>query len=155
MHRPLKLVAALAGAFLMACAEEPAETDETAADTAAMEETAELTLADLAGTWTIRTVPQSGADTTTTTYQLEATADGWTLLLPDREPLVAQTTVSGDSIVADAGPFESVRRAGVMVTTHSVYRLEGDRLVGTTVAHYANAGADSVLVLDAEGTRAP
>lgn len=155
MHRPLKLAAALAGAFLMGCAEEPAEIDETAPDTAAMVETAELSLADFAGTWTVRNEPQSGADTTATIFQLEVTADEWTLHFPGREPIVARTTVAGDSVVADAGPFESVRRAGVMVTTHSVYRLDGDRLVGTTVARYTDAGADSVLVLVAEGTRVP
>ena len=42
-----------------------------------------------------------------------------------------------------------------MVSTHSVYRLEGDRLVGDVVAHYATTDADSVLQLTSEGTRAP
>jgi hypothetical protein len=41
-----------------------------------------------------------------------------------------------------------------MVTTHSVYRLEGDRLLGTVVARYPTGAADSLLVLRSEGTRA-
>jgi hypothetical protein len=36
-----------------------------------------------------------------------------------------------------------------------VYRLEGDRLVGTVVARYETTEADSVLRLASEGTRTP
>jgi hypothetical protein len=38
---------------------------------------------------------------------------------------------------------------------HSVYRLEGDRLVGTVAARYPTSGADSLLVMRSEGRRAP
>ena len=154
MPHCLKLAIALAGVVLLGCAEESAETDEMTADTTAMEETATISLSDVAGTWNLRAVPETG-DTTATEYQVEITADGWTMFLPDREPMVPQVSVSGDSIIVDAGPYESVRRAGVMVTTHAVYRLEGDRLVGKTVAHYSTTDADSVLHLNVEGTRAP
>jgi hypothetical protein len=34
-------------------------------------------------------------------------------------------------------------------------RKEGDKLVGTTTAHYQIKGADSVLTLRSEATRAP
>jgi hypothetical protein len=64
-------------------------------------------------------------------------------------------SVAGDSIVMTAGPFESVRRRGVQVTTHSILRKEGDRLVGVTHASYATTGADTSLTLRTEGTRAP
>jgi hypothetical protein len=64
-------------------------------------------------------------------------------------------TTSGDSIMVESGPFESVRRDGVTVRTNSVFRLEVDRLAGTTVAHYETSEADSVLRLRVEGTRAP
>ncbi|CAN5897629.1 hypothetical protein BH20GEM1_BH20GEM1_03800 [soil metagenome] len=142
------------GLILSACESEPAEqaSQELPADTVAAAPT--ISLADVAGTWDMRNVPVTG-DTTPTVYQLVATADGWTLMLPDRDPIEAQVTTAGDSIVADAGPFESVRRDGVMVTTHSVYRLQGDRLVGMVEARYATTDADSVLHLAAEGTRAP
>jgi hypothetical protein len=43
----------------------------------------------------------------------------------------------------------------VKVTTTSVYRLQGDKLVGTTVAHYQTKGADSVLHLQSMGTKGP
>jgi hypothetical protein len=154
MLRSLKLGVYLASLVLLGCAQEEAETDEMAADTTAMEETATIALSDVAGSWNMRSVPQSG-DTTATVFTIDATADSWTLNLPDRDPVVAVVSTSGDSITADAGPYESVRRPGIMVTTHSVYRLVGDRLVGTTVAHYTTTGPDSVLVLNSEGTRAP
>jgi glucose/arabinose dehydrogenase len=142
------------GLILSACETEPAEqaTEELPADTVAAEPT--ISLADVAGTWDMRSVPETG-DTTATVYQVEATPDGWTLMLPDRDPIEAEVTTSGDSILVVAGPYESVRRDGVRVTTHSVYRLEGERLVGTVVARYETTEADSVLRLTAEGTRSP
>lgn len=155
MRKALCLSLALAiGVFLVDCESEPAEepTDELPADTVAAAPT--ISLADIAGTWDMRSVPIGGEDTTATVYQSVVTADGWTLMLPGREPLEGAVTTSGDSVVVDAGPFESVRRDGVMVTTRTVYRLEGDRLVGTTVARYATSGPDSVLELATEATRA-
>jgi hypothetical protein len=152
----MRLCLVLVGGLLaLGCEREAAEeaTDDQAAYTVAAAPT--ISLADVAGTWDVRSVPESGADTTATVYQIQATADGWTFLLPDRDPIVATVTTSGDSIMTDAGPFESVRRAGTMVSTHAVFRLEGDRLVGTTVARYETSGADSVLTLHTEGTRAP
>jgi hypothetical protein len=62
--------------------------------------------------------------------------------------------VAGDSIVTKAGPFESVLRKGVKVTVQSVNRLQDGKLVGTTIAHYATSGPDSVRNLRFEGTRA-
>ncbi len=155
MQKALRLCLILAGGLLLpGCESEPAEeaTDELPADTVAAAPT--ISLADIAGTWNMRSVPESG-DTTATVFQLQATADGITLFLPDRDPVVGVVTTSGDRIMVDAGPFESVRRDGVMVTTNAEYWLEGDRLMGTTVAHYVTTEADSVLRLRTEGTRAP
>lgn len=155
MQKSMKLCLVLAsGLLLPGCQSEPAEeaTDELPADTVAAAPT--ISLADIAGTWNMRSVPETG-DTTATVFQLQATADGITLFLPDRDPIEGVVTTSGDRIMVDAGPFESVRRAGVMVTTNAEYWLEGDRLMGSTVAHYVTTEADSVLRLRTEGTRAP
>jgi hypothetical protein len=46
-----------------------------------------------------------------------------------------------------------VLQKGVNVTTHSAMHLEGDKLVGTTVAHYDSKGADSVRNLRTSGVR--
>lgn len=124
------------------------------AESGDMEEAAGLSAADLAGTWDMRAYP---ADTdSAVTYQVVATEDpaGWTSQMPGREPVPVTVTIAGDSLVAVAGPFESVLRAGVMVTTTTVARLEDGRMVGTMVARYEGAGADSVMTGRVEGTRA-
>ncbi len=156
MQKAMRLCLVLAaGLLVLGCERESSDeaTEEQAADTVAGAAT--ISLADISGTWNMRAVPETGADTTATISQVQATADGWTLFLADRDPIEGAVTTSGDSIIVEAGPYESVRRAGVMVRTRSAYRLEGDRLVGTTVAHYATSDADSVLRLHVEGTRAP
>ena len=115
-----------------------------------------VSFADVAGKWNMRSVPESG-DTTATMYVMTATSDssGWKLAFPKGPTVAAHVVAMGDSIVMDAGPYASVRRKGLQVTTHSVMRREGDRLVGTTVAHYKTTSPDSVLRLRSEGTRAP
>jgi hypothetical protein len=156
VQKTMRLCLVLAGGLLvLGCESEPAEetTEEEAADTVATAAT--ISLADVAGTWDMRSVPEAGPDTTATVYQVQVRPDGWTLMLPDRDPIEAAVTTYGDSIILEAGPYESVRRDGVMVRTNTVIRLEGDRLVGTTVAHYETSDADSVLRLHVEGTRAP
>ena len=129
--------------------------------TAAVPETpaapAPIALADIAGKWTVRTMTETG-DSTLVTFEMVASADssGWSFNFPKREPVpVRIVAVDGDSIVTEAGPFESVLRKGVKVTSRTVNRLQDGKLVGTTTAHYATSGADSVRNLRFEGTRAP
>ena len=112
-------------------------------------------LADVAGTWTVRGMNER-KDSTLVTYQLKATADttGWTIMFPNRQPIPAHVSAGPSGIMLDAGPYESVLRKGVQVTTHGVLRLENGKLVGTTIAHYKVATADSVRRIATEGTRA-
>lgn len=114
-----------------------------------------ITAADVAGRWNMRAVPVSG-DTTATTFILTANADntGWTLTYPNRPPVSTSVTIDGDSIVSESEPYQSVRRKGVQVRTHTVLRLEGENLVGNAVARYTTKGADSVLNLRVTGSRA-
>jgi hypothetical protein len=146
-------LALTSASLLLGCESEPAEESmEPVADTVAVAPT--ISLADISGTWDVRYVPESG-DTTVTTSRIQVTADGWTLHLAGRDSIQGRVTTAGDSIVVVEGPYESIRRDGIMVTTYSVYRLVGDRLVGKVVARYPTGDADSVLVLRSEGTRAP
>jgi hypothetical protein len=145
---------------LVGCAKsDDAVTIDTAAGTAAataIPATA-ISLADVAGRWNLRSVPETG-DTTPITSQINATAEtsGWTMTLPDRQPVATRViVVAGDSIVTETGPFESVLRKGVQVTTRTTMRLRDGRLVGSTTARYSTTGSDSVLRLRVEGTRAP
>jgi hypothetical protein len=117
---------------------------------------AALSLSNLAGKWNMRTMNAAG-DSTLVVFVLHATSTltGWTLNFAKRAPVPVQVVVAGDSLIMDAGPYPSVLRKHVMVTTHSVTRLQDGKLVGATVAHYATSSADSVKSLRTEGTRAP
>ena len=147
--------------FLAGCAKSEPAKDTAAAmavDTsAAAAAPAAASLADFAGKWQVRATPQSGKDTSATNYVLTATADtaGWALDFPSGVKVPLTASVAGDSLILKSAAFPSQRRKSVKVVTESVYRLQGGKLVGTTTAHYANAGADSVLVLSNEGTKAP
>jgi hypothetical protein len=136
--------------------EEP-PMESTAAAPEAPAAPAPIALADIAGKWSVRSMTESG-DSTLVTYELVASGDtsGWSLNFPKRKPVPMRVVaVAGDSVVTEAGPFESVLRKGIKVTTNSVMRLQDGKLVGTTIAHYATSGADTVRNLRIEGTRAP
>ena len=163
LQRSTSIALCLCAAVLAGCAKK----DNGAVDTTAMAASsttstapapapAPINLADVAGKWNMRSVPTTGPDTTPTTFVLTATANtsGWTITFPGRKPIAERVTVAGDSIVAEAGPYPSVRRKGVTVTTNGVLRLQGGNLVGTNTAHYKVKTADSVLVLNTTGTRA-
>ena len=125
-------------------AEKPADTAETAEAAPAPAPPA-LSLADFAGTWHV-TSKVEGSDKVVK-YDMVTTADqnGWTLKFPKRDPIpVRVVAVEGDSVVSEAGPFESVLRKGVQVRTHVVSRLQDGKLVGTTTARYDVKGADTV-----------
>jgi hypothetical protein len=136
--------------------EQPPATEAPAAAAETPAAPASLTLADLAGKWNMRTMPEN-SDSTLVSYEMVATGDttGWVFHFAKRKPVpVRVVAVGGDSIVLEAGPYESVLRKGVQVTTHSVSRLQDGKLVGATTAHYAKSGPDSVRQLRVEGTRA-
>jgi hypothetical protein len=156
------LVSCCCAAVLVGCAkqdQQPAQdTTATAAPAPAAAPTPPpgISLTDVAGKWAMTTKNEAG-DSTLVKYELVATGDttGWTLNFPKRKPVPAHVTVSGDSIMLDAGPYESVLRKGIKVTTHGVIRLQDGKLAGTTVAHYATKGPDTLRTLKTEGTRAP
>lgn len=147
-----RIVLGLGAALLAACAKPDAPPAEPAAPPAP----APINLADVAGTWTVRSMAE-GSDSALVTYTMSATGttEGWTITLPGRPAMPLVVGVGGDSATTTAGPFESVLRKGVQVTTNGVLRLVDGKLVGTTVAHYMGAGADSVLRMRVEGTRNP
>jgi len=156
LQRSTSIAVCLCAAVLAGCAKKDnAAVDTMAADTATFTAPASVNLADVAGKWNMRSVPTTG-DTTATTYVLTATSNtsGWTITFPGRASIPASVSVDGDSIMIDAGPFPSVRRKGVQVTTNGVTRLQGGNLVGSNTAHYKVKTADSVLTLTTTGTRA-
>jgi hypothetical protein len=160
LHRNAHLAVCCCAALLAACAKKENAAGDTvgAMDTSTASGTTAtaqpINLADVAGKWNVRSVPTTG-DTTPTTYVLTATnnTSGWTITFPRRTPIPMRVRTDADSIIAEAGPFESVRRKGVQVNTNGVMRLQDGNLVGTTTAHYIVKTADSVLTLTTTGTR--
>jgi hypothetical protein len=138
------------GLALLGCA----KSEAPPADTAAV--AGSLSLADLAGTWSMQNVVDDSARTVIP-YEIMATAEaqGWMLHLANRPPMPLAVTVDGDSLITEAGPFESVLRPGVQVRTRSVVRLQDGKLAGRFVARYEGAGADSVATGTVEGSRKP
>jgi len=162
LHRTTRIAVCCCAAVLTGCAKKDNAAVDTSSAMAASTTTTSSTavpgpinLADVAGKWDMRAVPMSG-DTSATTYILTATSNtsGWTITFPGRAPIPVKVSVDGDSVMLSAGPYPSVRRKGVQVTTYSTARLQGGSLAGSTTAHYKTKSADSVLVLTTSGTRA-
>ena len=89
--------------------------DTTVGEAPAMEQAAPagISLADLAGTWNVRAA-LDGSDKSIT-YDLVTTKDGSgsTLKFPGRDPIPLRVVATeGDSIVWEAGPFESASGRG-------------------------------------------
>lgn len=149
MRRVITLSCALAVAACGGSREKAAEEQAAA--------TPVIALADVAGTWTMDAMNAAG-DSTLVSAQMVATAtmDGWTYAFTGKDPVPMRVVaVDGDSIVTEMGPYASALRAGTMVTTRSVVRLQNGELVGTFDAHYATTEPDSVLMGRMHGVRAP
>jgi len=115
--------------------------------------TATLSLVDLAGTWE-GTITPAGRDSVLANVELHASSDpnGWTVRVtsasdPSMTRLVPATSVvaQGDSVIVEAGPFESMLRPGQQVTTHSVYRLQNGMLMGAHRTTYPASGESIML----------
>jgi hypothetical protein len=132
----------------------PKETEESAAIQPA---TASISLADVAGKWKIRSTDEAGGNVVESGLTATSDTTGWTMEVPNnRKPIpVRVAAVAGDSIVTEAGPFESALRKGVQVYTRTVYRIQDGKMVGDVEARYRIKGTDSVAHRPLEGTRAP
>ena len=130
--------------------------DTTAMAPAATESRAAISLPDIAGKWKLRTTDEAGGNAVESELTARADTSGWTLTRPGGKIVpVRVVAVGGDSIVTEAGPYESAVRKGVQVRSRMVLRLQEGKLVGTTEARYKLAGGDSVANRPAEATRAP
>ena len=153
--RRISLVAAVV--LVGACAkQEQAPASDSAVMSTAMAAPAPFSLADAAGTWTYVAKNEAG-DSTLVTAEISGSADpaSWTLTFAGRPPMPLVVTVSGDSMLTSAGPYESVLRKGVKVTTVGAMHMKDGKLVGHSTAHYSVKTADSVRHLRVEATRKP
>jgi hypothetical protein len=140
---------------IVACAKKEAPPADTSAIVTTPETAPAAVPTTYAGKWTVNVMPEA-KDTILLTYTLETTNEktGWKMTLPGREVMEPRVIwMDNDSVVVENGPYASVLRKNVMVTTHSSMHVEGDKLVGKTIAHYDTKGADSVVVLRTEAKR--
>src|SRR5215467_3408984 len=116
---------AVVAAVVVACSNTDKSSDAQKASVTpagAPAASADIKLADLAGTWTVKTMTERG-DSTLLTYTMTATADttGWFITFPGRAPIASHVSpIAGDSVVVHVGPYESALRKGVQVTTNGV-----------------------------------
>jgi hypothetical protein len=136
--------------LLAACTPAPEQEAEAPAPPAA----APATLADFAGTWnTVSTLPGAAP----VESKMVGSPDGstWKLVLPGRDSIPLQVSIMGDSLVTVSAEFESVIRAGVMVTTRTASVRSGEELVGNMTATYKTAAGEEVVNGTIRSTRAP
>ena len=121
-----------------AAAQQPTAAPKPATQHAA----AGITLANIAGAWSIEsTVKTSAGKDTVVTSVLVATPDGksWVTHLAGRDPIATRVVaMGGDSVVTEAGPFPSVVRPGQTVTTQETLHFKGNAISGTIEARYSN-----------------
>ncbi len=148
------LTCAVAVVLLVGCAKEKPATQS--APPPPPPAPAAINLADVAGNWTVKVMPETG-DSLLLTYTLHATAadTGWTITFSGRKPMAVQVATMGDSVTVSAPAYESMLRKGTKVSTQGVMHLVNGQLMGTTTAHYVTTKADSVVHLRMEGTKTP
>ena len=142
------------GILLVACGgaegvDKQVETEAPAASSAPAD-----ALAKFAGTWQVRARNEVGDSLPTHTITATGDTAGWTLSFPNRAPIPMRVLdASGDLVVAETQPYESVLRPGVRVTVLYFTRVHGDSTSGRLVAMYDVAGSNAILRGYTEGVR--
>ena len=127
---------------------------DTAMPAAAVESTP-ISLQAVAGKWNVRIMSAETGDSTLTSYVLDAKPDtaGWTFTFPNKPPIAMHVmSMAGDSLVTEAGPFDSQLQKGVKVNSTVTWRLRDGKLVGAIVSRY-DTKPPSTRNLIADGTR--
>ncbi|HUQ20935.1 MAG TPA: hypothetical protein VM099_15055 [Gemmatimonadaceae bacterium] len=160
----MRRVALLSASLLfVACVKSENSTPDTTAALAPAAEpapapaaAAPIALSSVAGKYSFAGKNEKG-DSTLVTYDLTATGDtaGWSLKFPNRSDVIPQrvTLVDADSIVLEAGPYESNIQRGVKVRTRTVYHVQDGKLMGRTVARYDTKGPDTLRIILSEGVK--
>ena len=156
MRRPVLLCCA---ALFVACAKADTTADTAAvvdtATPAAAVEPAPISLDQVAGKWNVRVLSAETGDSTLTSYVLDAKADtaGWSFQFPTGAPIAMHvTSVAGDSVMTEAGPFDSRLQKNVKVHSIVTWRLRDGKLVGAITSHY-DTKPPTTRNLIADGTR--
>ena len=136
----------LTAAVLTACAK---KEEEPAPPPAAP------TIADFAGTWSVKSVLEGTPDTVPATLSGTADAASWTMSLEGRPNIPLTVSMSGDSLVSQTAEYESILRKGVMVTVRTASVLVNGQMVGNLVATYKTPQGEQVVKGTSTGTKVP
>jgi len=111
-------------------------------------------LASFAGTWDVNVMPD-GSDSVATTHVLNVTdTAAWRLEFTGRPGAdIRVTGMRGDTVLAEAGPFESGVRRGMQVRTTNSYWLQDGKIMGRTTARYETTGPDTLRMFHSIGTK--
>ena len=138
--------------FATACTSKEAPP---AADTTAMAPAPAMSMASLAGMWNVNVMP-ADRDTVLTSYVLNATdSSAWKFTFTGRtdEIPMRDTGMRADTLLTEAGPFQSGVQAGQEVSVKTKSWMQDGKMMMSVDAHYAGTPADSIVKLRAEGTR--
>ncbi len=113
------------------------------------------TLADFAGTWEAMATLEGTENPVPTTLKGSADASDWTMTLEGRPNIPVQVSIVGDSLIAETAEYESVLRAGVMVSVRTANVLSNGMLVGSLVATYKTADGEEIVTGTMRGSRVP
>ena len=142
-------LAAILAACSKADAPAPADTGAASATTPAAS-----TRGSFAGVWDMNVMPE-GSDSVATTHVLNVSdTSAWVLEFSDRPATPLRITgMSGDTIMGEAGPFESGVRRGVQVRTTNSYWIQDGKVMGRTTARYETTGPDTLRRFHSIGTK--
>jgi hypothetical protein len=124
----------LALALLPACAPEEEEALPAAP-----------TLADFAGNWQVSSILAGTPDPVASTMDGTADASTWTMSLEGRPSIPLRVSIVGDSLIAQSTEYESILRAGVMVSVRTASALNDGGLSGTVTATYRTPTGEEVV----------
>ena len=133
------------------------KADAPPADTTAVSTPAApaSSVASMSGMWNVNVMP-ADRDTVLTSYVLNATdSANWTFTFTGRTDAIPMrvTGTVGDTLLTEAGPFDSGVRSGQKVSVKSKNWIQDGKLMSAVDANYAGTPADSIVKLRSEGTR--
>ncbi|HEY5546741.1 MAG TPA: hypothetical protein VIK50_11885 [Gemmatimonadaceae bacterium] len=111
------------------------------------------TLADFAGTWNLASVLEGTPDTVKSSLTGTADAGSWTMSLEGRPNIPVTVSIVGDSLIGQSAEYESILRAGVMVSVRTASVMSNGALAGNLEATYKTPTGEQVVKGTMTGTK--
>lgn len=114
-----------------------------------------MSMSSLAGMWNVNVMPPD-RDTVLTSYVLDATdSTAWKFTFTGRTDVIPMrvTGMSGDTLLTEAGPFDSGVRAGQRVSVKAKNWVQDGQIISAVESHYEGTPADSIVRLRSVATR--